>query len=46
MTTISRIEFDKKVEMEFAYLTYQEHMPEHEARQKAYETVSQKFTTS
>jgi len=43
MKTITRAEFDKKVEMEFAHLSYVERMPEDKARAKAMESVSQEY---
>ena len=43
MQTISRAEFDKKVDREFAYLTYQERMSEDKARVQARKTVSQEY---
>lgn len=43
MQTISRAEFNKKVDQEFAYLTYQERMSEDKARAQAVRTVSEKF---
>ena len=45
MITITRTEFDKKVDMEFAYLTHINRLPEQKARQQACENVSKEFTT-
>ena len=46
MKIISRAEFDKKVEMEFAHLTYVERMPEKEAQTKAHNCVAKEFSYS
>ena len=43
MQTISRAEFDKKVEMEYAYLTHVDRMNHEKAQVQAVETVSQSF---
>lgn len=43
METITRAEFDKKVEIEFGYLTYMEHMSVDKAKAQALATVSQKY---
>jgi hypothetical protein len=43
MKKITRAEFDKKVDQEFAYLTYQERMSEDKARAQARKTVSQEY---
>lgn len=45
METITRAEFDKKVEIEFGYLTYIEHMNEDKAKTQALANVSAKYTT-
>ncbi len=42
-TVISQEEFDKKVEIAFAYLTYWDRMKEAEARQAAIKEVRQNF---
>lgn len=41
--TITHQEFDKKVDIAFAHLTYMERLKPEEARQKALEEVSEKF---
>jgi len=41
--TITRTEFEKKVEMEAAYLTYMDRLSPNEANQKARETVSKEY---
>ena len=43
--TITITEFNKKVDIEFGYLTHVDRMPEKEARQKAYETVAKEYKT-
>ena len=43
MQTISRAEFNKKVDQEFAYLTYQDRLSEDKARAQAIRTVSEKY---
>lgn len=43
MTIISRSEFEKKVDIEYAHLVYMEHMSEDKARYKARQTVSQSY---
>lgn len=43
MKTITTAEFEKQVEIEAAYLRYQDRMNPDEARQKAIETVSAKY---
>ncbi len=42
-TAISQEEFDKKVDIAFAYLTYWDRMKEAEARQVAVQEVREKF---
>lgn len=42
-TKISVNEFNKKVEMEAAYLVYIDRLKQEKAQEKAHETVSQKF---
>lgn len=41
--TVSKEEFNKRVQMEKAFLTYLEYMPEEEARRKAITTISDKY---
>jgi hypothetical protein len=43
MKTITVTEFNKKMDVEFAHYTHIDGMPEKEARQKAYETVSKEY---
>ncbi len=43
MQTISRAEFEKKVESEMCYLEYQEKMSKKESRGKSIKTVSEKY---
>ena len=43
-TVISQAEFNKKVEIEFAYLTYMNRLPRDVANNQAIATVSEKFT--
>lgn len=43
MQTISRAEFEKKVESEMCYLEYQENMSKKEAREKSIKIVSEKY---
>jgi len=43
MKTITKNEFDKKIEIEYAYLTYMEHMPENKARELARERVAKEY---
>lgn len=43
MQIISRSEFNKKVDLEFAYLTYKDRISEDKARAQAIRTVSEKF---
>lgn len=43
MQIISRAEFDKKVEQEAAYLTYQNRMSDDKAKALARKTVSEKY---
>jgi hypothetical protein len=43
---ISQVEFDKKVDIEYAHYTYVNRMSEKEARQKAKEDVSAKFVVN
>ena len=43
MQTISTIEFDKKVEQEAAFLTYQEGMSKDKAQKLARQTISEKY---
>lgn len=42
-TVISLSLFEKKVEMEYAFLTYQEGVPEKEALRKARATISAEY---
>lgn len=42
-TVITQAEFQKKVEIESAHLTYVDRLPKVVADQKAFETVSQKY---
>lgn len=43
MKTISVTEFDKRVEMEFAFLTHLEGMKPEKAREQAFDTVSKDY---
>lgn len=43
MKTISVTEFDKRVDMEFGFLTHMEGMSPEKARKQAIETVSQEY---
>ena len=43
MQMISRAEFDKKVEQEAAYLTYQNRMSDDKAQAQARKTVAEKY---
>lgn len=40
---ITQSEFDKKVEIESAHLTYMDRLPKHIADEKAREVVAEKF---
>jgi hypothetical protein len=44
-TKISQEEFEKKVDVDFAYLTYMDREKPVDARAKAEKIVSEKFTT-
>jgi len=41
---ITQIEFDKKVDIEFGYLTHVDRVKEEKARQQAIATVSEKYS--
>lgn len=43
MKTISVTEFDKRVDIEFGFLTHIEHMSEDKARKQAIDTVSKQY---
>jgi hypothetical protein len=43
MTTISLAEFNKKVEVEFAHLSYVDRMPADAAKQQAIKNVSKEY---
>ena len=43
-TVISQAEFNKKVEIESAYLTYMDRLPKNVADKQAVATVSEKYT--
>lgn len=45
-TVITRAEFDKKVDTEFAYLTHVDRMPEAMARKKAAEIVAKDYEST
>ena len=41
--TITQEDFNKRVEIEFAYLTHIDRLPKFAAEQNAYKTVSEKY---
>jgi len=43
MKVITQAEFDKKVDIEYAYLTYTERMPEDKALELARESVAKEY---
>jgi hypothetical protein len=40
---VTQVEFDKRVDIEFAYLTYMDRLNPIEAREKAVNTVAQEY---